>query len=60
MNDEDFYDQHRKQLYDLIDLVWNTATESTTVPSYEWADNMIDQWLKNLRPTGSQGGSGTP
>jgi hypothetical protein len=36
----------RKQLLALIDLVWNEATDSTTVPSTEWANSLIDLWLE--------------
>lgn len=33
------FEQHK--LRELVDLVWNTATESTEVPSTEWADELI-------------------
>lgn len=32
----------RQQLRDLVDLVWNEATESTAVPSTAFADKLID------------------
>ncbi|HBT8980452.1 TPA: hypothetical protein MCM29_005193 [Klebsiella pneumoniae] len=40
--DEDImvnFEQHK--LRELVDLVWNTATESTEVPSTKWADELI-------------------
>ena len=33
------FEQHK--LRELVDLVWNTATESTEVPSTKWADELI-------------------
>lgn len=32
-------------LRDLVDRVWNEATESEQVPSTEWADRIIKQWV---------------
>lgn len=31
----------QNKLRELVDLVWNTATESTEVPSTKWADELI-------------------
>lgn len=31
----------------LVDYVWKTSRESTTVPSTSWADRMIEEVLKN-------------
>ncbi len=33
----------RQRLRNLVDVVWNEATESTAVPDTPWADRMIDQ-----------------
>ncbi|OZI75544.1 hypothetical protein [Bordetella genomosp. 6] len=33
----------RQRLRDLVDVVWNEATESTAVPDTPWADRMIDR-----------------
>ena len=33
----------RQQLRKLIDVVWNTVTESEEVPSTKWADELIDK-----------------
>ncbi len=38
--------EQRQLLRDLVDLVWNQATESTAVPSTKWADWMINQIFK--------------
>lgn len=35
----------RQQLRDLIDDVWNVVTESMEVPSTQWADKIIDNWI---------------
>lgn len=37
--------QDRDMLRKLVDIVWNEATESTTVPATEWADRLIDKAL---------------
>ena len=37
--DRDIHNQHKVR--ELVDLVWNTATESTEVPSTKWADELI-------------------
>lgn len=34
----------REALRDLVDIVWNEATESTAVPSTKWANKLIDRW----------------
>lgn len=36
-------DTNREQLRNLVDLVWNTATESEEVPSTKCADELIDR-----------------
>jgi hypothetical protein len=41
----DIYHVTKKELYNLIDITWNEATESTTVPSYDWSDKIIAKWL---------------
>ncbi|MGE8629498.1 hypothetical protein [Achromobacter denitrificans] len=33
----------RQRLRDLVDVVWNEATESTAVPDTQWADRLIDK-----------------
>ncbi|MBN3270167.1 hypothetical protein CUR95_24205 [Bordetella bronchiseptica] len=33
----------RQRLRELVDVVWNEATESTAVPDTPWADRMIDR-----------------
>lgn len=33
-------------LRDLVDMVWNQATESEQVPSTHWADEIIGNWKK--------------
>jgi hypothetical protein len=38
-------DMDRATLRRLVDIVWNEATESTTVPSTDWADRLIDRAL---------------
>ncbi len=35
----------RKELRRLVDIVWNEATESTAVPSTNWADRLIARAL---------------
>lgn len=35
----------RSDLRRLVDVVWNEATESTAVPSTNWADRLIDKAL---------------
>lgn len=32
-------------LRDLVDRVWNEATESEQVPSTDWADRIITKWI---------------
>lgn len=36
----------RNRLRALIDDAWNAATESQQVPSIEWADEIIDKWIR--------------
>jgi hypothetical protein len=38
----------RKELQKLVDIIWNTATDSTEVPSTKWADSLVDQWYNEL------------
>ncbi|WP_241130505.1 hypothetical protein [Achromobacter xylosoxidans] len=38
----------RQRLRDLVDAVWNEATESTAVPSTPWADRLIDKVFPSL------------
>ncbi|MGY6271053.1 hypothetical protein ACXIUT_15280 [Achromobacter denitrificans] len=38
----------RQRLRDLVDVVWNEATESTAVPDTPWADRMIDKVFSSL------------
>lgn len=45
----EFYKAHKQQIYDLIDIVWNEATESPAVPDYTWSDKMIEKWLAGLK-----------
>ena len=33
----------RQRLRELVDVVWNEATESTAVPDTQWADRLIDK-----------------
>jgi hypothetical protein len=40
-----FFRVTRDDLRRLIDVVWNEATESTAVPSTNWADRLIDKAL---------------
>jgi hypothetical protein len=47
---------HRAALRRLVDVVWNEATESTAVPSTDWADRLIDRAMTNPAPTGSKEG----
>jgi len=35
----------RNTLRRIVDIAWNEATESETVPSTEWADEIIDRAL---------------
>lgn len=39
--DRDIDIHNQEKLRELVDLVWNTATESTEVPSTKWADELI-------------------
>lgn len=38
----------RQRLRELVDVVWNEATESTAVPDTPWADRMIDKVFPSL------------
>lgn len=29
----------------LVDIVWKAATDSTAVPSHEWADKLIEEFI---------------
>jgi len=41
----------RQQLRELVDLVWNEATESTAVPETPWADRLIDRVFGSAAPS---------
>jgi len=41
LDEEVALDFKQNKLRELVDLVWNTATESTEVPSTKWADELI-------------------
>jgi len=47
-----------KKLRELVDVVWNEATESTTVPATEWADRLITKVFPGtaLAQQGAQNG----
>lgn len=38
----------RERLRELVDVVWNEATESTAVPDTPWADRLIDKVFPSL------------
>lgn len=38
----------RQRLRELVDVVWNEATESTAVPDTPWADRLIDKVFPSL------------
>ncbi|SAI62958.1 phage protein [Bordetella trematum] len=38
----------RQRLRDLVDVVWNKATESTAVPDTPWADRMIEKVFSSV------------
>lgn len=39
-----------RQLFrDIVDIAWNEATESTTVPSTAWADRIIDRAIAEVQ-----------
>ncbi|MGY6270857.1 hypothetical protein ACXIUT_14285 [Achromobacter denitrificans] len=38
----------RQRLHNLVDVVWNEATESTAVPDTPWADRLIDKVFPSL------------
>lgn len=38
----------RQRLRELVDVVWNEATESTAVPDTPWADRLIDKVYPSL------------
>lgn len=44
----------QRDLRELVDLVWNEATESQQVPSTEWADRIISAWRKALAAADGQ------
>ncbi|MGE8612769.1 MAG: hypothetical protein ACN6PF_10730 [Achromobacter veterisilvae] len=50
----------RQQLRDLVDVVWNEATESTAVPDTPWADRMIDQVFPSLAASAPVAGVARP
>lgn len=50
----------RQRLRDLVDLVWNEATESTAVPDTPWADRMIDQVFPCLAASAPETGEAQP
>jgi hypothetical protein len=37
--------EERNHLRNLVDDVWQEATESKEVPDYRWSDRIIDKWL---------------
>lgn len=41
LDEEVVLDFKQNKLRELVDLVWNTATESTEVPSTKWSDELI-------------------
>lgn len=48
------------QLRKLVDVVWNEATESTTVPSTKWADRLIAKVFPQSQSEASSGASSPP
>ena len=41
----DYARQMAEKLPALVDLAWNEATDSNEVPSTEWSNRLINQWL---------------
>lgn len=41
--------EERVSLRNLVDDVWQAATDSKEVPSISWADELIDKWQASLR-----------
>lgn len=39
-------DSDLNKLRDLVDSVWNAATDSGQVPDTRWADEIINAWKK--------------
>lgn len=46
--DEAYAAYNQADLRRLVDLVWNAVTESEEVPSTEWADRIINEWIKDI------------
>jgi hypothetical protein len=38
---------NQKRLRELVDIIWQHATENTNVPSTKTADMLIDRWRKS-------------
>lgn len=49
----------RQRLRELVDVVWNEATESTAVPDTPWADRLIDKVFPSLAASAPVAGEAT-
>ncbi|MDH0520828.1 hypothetical protein [Achromobacter xylosoxidans] len=50
----------RQRLRELVDVVWNEATESTAVPDTPWADRLIDKVFPSLAASAPVAGEAQP